>query len=71
MLLSNIATGVTNHEIKGLRNFYRSIIFETLREQLEAPSFTVKNVNLRLEFASRFMLYNGLVRYYSDMKVQS
>ncbi len=69
LLLKSFVSGISNFDIKGLRNYYRTTIFETLREQLEVPSITIKkNVNLRLEFASRFILYNGLVRYYQDMK---
>jgi hypothetical protein len=69
LLLKNFVSGISNFDIKGLRNYYRTTIFETLREQLEVPSITIKkNVNLRLEFASRFILYNGIVRYYQDMK---
>jgi hypothetical protein len=72
LLLKNLVSGITNFDIKGLRSYYRTTIFETLKEQLEVPSITIKkNVNLRLEFASRFILYNGLVRYYQDMKVPS
>lgn len=72
LLLKNLVSGITNFDIKGLRSYYRTIIFETLKEQLEVPSITIKkNINLRLEFASRFILYNGLVRYYQDMKVPS
>ena len=72
LLLKNLVSGITNFDIKGLRSYYRTTIFETLKEQLEVPSISIKkNVNLRLEFASRFILYNGLVRYYLDMKVPS
>lgn len=72
LLLKSLVSGISNFDIKGLRSYYRATIFETLKEQLEVPSITIKkNVNLRLEFASRFILYNGLVRYYQDMKGQN
>jgi len=65
LLLKNLISGISNFDIRELRNYYRNTIFDTLRKQLEAPSISVKkNINLRLEFASRFILYCGIVRYY-------
>jgi hypothetical protein len=71
-LLQNIVSGVTNSEIKQLRETNRVLVFNHLREQLDEPSQNLhkKTSNPRLEFISRFLLYGGLVRYYNDMKVK-
>lgn len=69
-LLENIFSGITNAEIKQLRESNRITVFNVLREQLKGPTHQIQKRmnNQRLEFVSRFLLYGGLVRYYNDMK---
>lgn len=67
-LLKQLFVGIKNKEIEKHRASHKAEIMETLKEQLtESKSHILaKNPNMRLNFADRFSLYKGLVKYYSE-----
>lgn len=65
-LLKQMFVGLRNKEIEKLRHQHKAEIIVTLQDQLtETKSHILaKNPNMRLNFAGRFHLYGGLVKYY-------
>ena len=68
-LLKNLYVGVKNKEIEQYRSQFRIDVFNLLTEQLDTnEDLPTKNPNKRLEFVSKFLLYQGLVNFLQNNK---
>ena len=67
-LLSKLHIGIKSKQIELLRYQNRELCYEKLRHQLtDTREHILKSLpNIRLEFASKFLMYQGLVQYYKD-----
>jgi hypothetical protein len=67
-LLSKLHIGIKSKQIELLRHQHRELCYEKLRHQLtDTREHILKSLpNIRLEFASKFLMYQGLLQYYKD-----
>ncbi len=69
-LLNNLFVGIKIKEIELYREQHKQEVADTLKEQLISTKEQMMSTkrNPRLDFVSKFQLYQGLVRYYTENK---